>query len=177
MLFVLRDSYPVPAGAGVGVRNLIEALKTYGAYVVDQGASMELDADSSHEDQWTRSGLRKKSLPLTATDWRLVDVGSKPSKRAGARRPVTLAAASRSIRRGRHVQVKGRIASTSARRGSHALVQVKQQRGWRTVRRARIRNDRYAAQVRLRTRGHRKISLRVKVRGLGSSRSIVLRAR
>ena len=59
-LFVLRANYRVPARAGVGVRNLIRALKVYGAYVVDQGASMELDADSSHADQWTQAGLAEE---------------------------------------------------------------------------------------------------------------------
>ena len=47
MLFVLRADYPVPAGASIGVRNIIQALKTYGAYIVDQGSSFELDADST----------------------------------------------------------------------------------------------------------------------------------
>jgi hypothetical protein len=179
-LFVLRASYPVPSGASVGVRNLIDALKTYGAYVVDQGASMELDADSSHAGLWDKAGLRKKSLPLRPSDWRVVQVGSKPAKRS-APRSVTVSAASRVIRRAGRVKVKGRVASISAssgRRGTHALVQVKRpHRRWRTVRRTRIRDDRYTAKVRVRTGGHRKVRLRVKVRGLGTSKAIVLRAR
>ena len=93
-LFVLRSNYPVPSGASVGVRNLIDALKTYGAYVVDQGASMELDADSSHADLWEKAGLRKKSLPLAPSDWRLVNVGQRAVS-APAARSVTLSAASR----------------------------------------------------------------------------------
>jgi len=32
MLFVLRGDFPVPDGASIGVRNVIAALKTYGAY-------------------------------------------------------------------------------------------------------------------------------------------------
>jgi hypothetical protein len=52
MLFVLRADFPVPAGASLGERNIIAALKVYGAYVVDQGASMGLDADSTRADLW-----------------------------------------------------------------------------------------------------------------------------
>src|SRR5262249_56858154 len=62
MLFVLRPDYLAPADAGIGERNIITALKTYGAYVVDQGASMELDADSTHARQWELSGLRADTL-------------------------------------------------------------------------------------------------------------------
>ena len=175
-LFVLRGNYPVPSGASAGVRNLIDALKTYGAYVVDQGASMELDADSTHADLWQKTGMRMKSLPLSPSDWRLVNVGSKPSKRAASGQ-VTLKAASRVLKRGRRVKVKGRVASASSNRGTHAFVQVKRHRRWRTVRRTRIKGDRYAAKVRVRTRGHRKVRMRVKVRGVGHSKAIVLRAR
>ena len=152
---MLRANYRVPAGAGVGVRNLIRALKVYGAYVVDQGASMELDADSSHADQWNEAGLAKKSLPLTASDWRLVNVGSAPdapartcSRRTGCK-PVTLKAASRSIRKGARFKLKGRIASTARNHGSHALVQVKRSRHWRTVHRTPIKHGRYATKVRM----------------------------
>jgi hypothetical protein len=72
MLFVLRPDYPVPADAGVGERNIIQALKTYGAYVVDQGASMELDADSTHPRQWDLTGLNAYSLNIRPEDFRLI---------------------------------------------------------------------------------------------------------
>jgi hypothetical protein len=72
MLFVLRPDYPVPANASVGERNVIQALKTYGAYVTDQGASMELDADSTHPNAWEASGLTANSLDITPSDFRLV---------------------------------------------------------------------------------------------------------
>jgi Right handed beta helix region len=72
MLFVLRPNYPVPADAGVGERNIITALKTYGAYVVDQGASMELDADSTHPGQWDLTGLRADTLSIRPEDFRFV---------------------------------------------------------------------------------------------------------
>ena len=62
MLFVLRADFPEPANATVGERNVIRALKTYGAYVVDQGASMELDADSTHPRAWEAAGLDANSL-------------------------------------------------------------------------------------------------------------------
>src|SRR3954470_15179193 len=72
MLFVLRPDYPVPPGAGVGERNVIQALKTFGAYVVDQGASLELDADSNNPQMWAQSGLGASTLGIKANDFRLV---------------------------------------------------------------------------------------------------------
>jgi parallel beta helix pectate lyase-like protein len=62
MLFVLRADFPIPANATVGERNVIRGLKAYGAYVVDQGASMELDADSTHPRAWQGAGLDANSL-------------------------------------------------------------------------------------------------------------------
>jgi hypothetical protein len=80
MLFVLRPDYPVPAGASLGERNIIAALQKYGAYVVDQGASMGIDADSNRSDLWSQSGLLGAgNLPIHASDWRLVDVSGTPS--------------------------------------------------------------------------------------------------
>jgi Right handed beta helix region len=73
MLFVLRPDYPVPANAGVGERNVIQALKTYGAYVVDQGASLELDADSNDAAGWAESGLGAQTLGIQASDFRFVN--------------------------------------------------------------------------------------------------------
>ena len=72
MLFVLRADYPVPANASIGERNVIQALKTYGAYVVDQGASLELDADSNNPEMWAQSGLGASTLGIKANDFRLV---------------------------------------------------------------------------------------------------------
>jgi hypothetical protein len=72
MLFVLRSDYPVPANAGIGERNIIQALKTYGAYVVDQGASFELDASSTDAARWAQTGLRISTLSILPTDMRLV---------------------------------------------------------------------------------------------------------
>jgi hypothetical protein len=75
MLFVLRSDYPVPADAGIGERNVIQALKTYGAYVVDQGSSMELDADSTHPELWAQTGLRYDTLDVRPEDMRLIQPG------------------------------------------------------------------------------------------------------
>jgi hypothetical protein len=80
MLFVLRPDYPVPAAASLGERNIIAALKTYGAYIVDQGASMGLDADPTHADLWQQAGmLGDASMPVHSDDWRVVNVGTAPS--------------------------------------------------------------------------------------------------
>ena len=46
MLFVLRADYPETGS--VGRVNVIRALKTYGAYVVDQGASFEIDTEGDY---------------------------------------------------------------------------------------------------------------------------------
>jgi parallel beta-helix repeat protein len=73
MLFVLRADYPVPADAGVGERNVIQALKTYGAYVVDRGSSLELDADSTHPEDWAQTGLRYDTLDIRPEDFRLIE--------------------------------------------------------------------------------------------------------
>jgi hypothetical protein len=72
MLFVLRPDYRVPADAGAGERNIVTALKSYGAYVVDQGASMELDADSTHSELWALTGLKSYTLDIRPEDFRLV---------------------------------------------------------------------------------------------------------
>jgi hypothetical protein len=72
MLFVLRSDYPVPADAGVGERNVIQALKTYGAYVVDRGNSLELDADSTHPELWAQTGLTYGTLDIRPEDFRLI---------------------------------------------------------------------------------------------------------
>jgi hypothetical protein len=72
MLFVLRADYPAPAGAGIGERNIIQALKTYGAYVVDQGASFELDASSTDAAGWSQTGLRINTLGIEPGDMRVV---------------------------------------------------------------------------------------------------------
>jgi hypothetical protein len=72
MLFVLRSDYPVPANASIGLRNLIQALKTYGAYVVDQGADFQIDSDANQPDVWAEAGLRETTPKFDANDFRYV---------------------------------------------------------------------------------------------------------
>ena len=49
MLFVLRPDYVPPPGSSIGVRNVVQALKTFGAYVVDQGADYVLAVKGNQE--------------------------------------------------------------------------------------------------------------------------------
>jgi parallel beta-helix repeat protein len=76
MLFVLRSDYPVPSNASIGLRNLIQALKTYGAYVVDQGANFQIDSDSNQPQLWQKAGLRENTPDFTANDFRYVHTGA-----------------------------------------------------------------------------------------------------
>jgi hypothetical protein len=62
-LYVLRPDYPISPDAPRGVRNVLTALKMYGAYVADQGASWQLDSDSSGDpDLWCRAGITRTAL-------------------------------------------------------------------------------------------------------------------
>src|SRR3954463_13087470 len=76
MRFVLRPDYPVPGNASAGVRNVIAGLKTYGAYVIDQGASFELDADSTHPGVWAQAGLNPGSLDIKGSEMRFARAGN-----------------------------------------------------------------------------------------------------
>ena len=84
MLFVLRADYPVPPNASIGERNVIQALKTYGAYVVDQGADFEMDADFTHPEIWAQAGLSETTFDFTGADFRPAKAGPGA---AGAARP------------------------------------------------------------------------------------------
>jgi hypothetical protein len=46
-LFRLRASYPIPAGAGVQSRAILQALKTYGMYLADGGSSWYVQGEPS----------------------------------------------------------------------------------------------------------------------------------
>jgi hypothetical protein len=141
MLFVLRPDFPVTAGTSVGERNIIVALKTYGAYVVDQGASMGIDADSTHADLWSQAGmLGDASMPIHASDWRLVKVGSAtaagpPPPAPEQRRRVVLRAAGRSVRIGGKLRLRGEVrggfpAGAKARlmlKSGHRWIRLRQQ--------------------------------------------------
>jgi hypothetical protein len=78
MLFVLRPDYVPPPSAGIGERNVIQGLKTYGAYVVDQGADFEMDADFTHPEIWAQTGLSENTFHFTGADFRPASPGPVP---------------------------------------------------------------------------------------------------
>jgi hypothetical protein len=74
MRFVLRSAYPETGS--VGRVNLIRALKTYGCYIVDQGASFEIDTDNLHPELWQAAGVSTNTLSdITPADLRYVSLG------------------------------------------------------------------------------------------------------
>jgi hypothetical protein len=62
-LFVLRPDFPIPANAPIGVQNVLETLKEYGAYIGDQGSNWQLDTDSSTDEElWCASGVTRNAF-------------------------------------------------------------------------------------------------------------------
>jgi len=62
-LFVLRPDFQIPDDASRGVENVLKALKTYGAYIGDQGSNWQIDTDSSSKPNlWCASGVRRGSF-------------------------------------------------------------------------------------------------------------------
>ena len=205
MLFVLRPDYPVPAGASIGVRNVIAALKTYGAYVIDQGADLEMDADSTHPDLWQRAGLDETSFNITASDFRLVHAGPAPFVRQPPRqsakrraRMVVLRSASHAVWAGGQIRLTGKV-RRQARAGARVRIEVRSGGTWRRLRRKplaadgtfaswpRLGRSAHAARrgghgrlhlrnVRLR-RGIRVLKFRATVKGLGRSNVVRVRVR
>jgi hypothetical protein len=197
MLFVLRPDYPVPAGASLGERNIITALKTYGAYIDDQGASMGLDADATHPEAWAQAGmLGDSSMPIRADDWRQVNVGTAPApaptpppssdpgggrtctKRERRKGKCTLVKASvanaATTDSGKRAVVKGKVTKASAKK-RHAKVQIKTRKGWKTIGTAKVRAD-GTFKLHLPSRkGHRKVRVRVVVPGAGKSHAMTVR--
>jgi hypothetical protein len=170
MLFVLRPDFPVSAGAGTGERNIITALKTYGAYVVDQGASMGIDADSTHADLWSKAGmLGDASMPIRSSDWRLVNVGAPTAQGpAKHRRRVVLRARRHSVRAGGRVRLRGKVRGAFSSR-ARVRVLVRSRGHWRVLRRKPLRTGgTFAASVRPR-HGHRKLRIRAAIEGVGRS--------
>jgi hypothetical protein len=157
MRFVLRPDYPVPAKAGIGVLNVIFALKTYGVYLVDQGADFEMDADFTHADVWQQAGLSQKSLDIHASDMRPAELGTPPpipmivSPVNESSRPPTvrLRANRRPIRVGSRLHVSGLV------RGElvgfeRVRVEAFTRGAWRYMLGARVKaNGRFAAGARL----------------------------
>jgi hypothetical protein len=87
MLFVLDPSFPTPADATLGQINLIEALKKYGAFIVDRGPDFVVDgspnepSDPTLSDlEWADAGLDKdlNGLTITPSDLRYVPTPGSP---------------------------------------------------------------------------------------------------
>jgi hypothetical protein len=170
MLFVLRPDFPVSAGVGIGERNIIAALKTYGAYVVDQGASMGIDADSTHADLWSKAGMRgDASMPIRSSDWRLVNVGGANAQGpAKHKRRVVLRVRRHSVRAGGKVRLRGKVRGAFSAK-AHVRLLVRSNGRWRVLRRKPLEAEgTFAASVRPRHR-HRVLRIRAVVKGVGRS--------
>jgi hypothetical protein len=205
MLFVLRADYPVPTTASIGVRNLIAALKTYGAYVIDQGASFELDADSTHPGIWSQTGLSPGSLDIRGSDMRPARAGvggAVPPPEAQSSRPhrrsIVLRAARHRLRVGRKLRLRGKVRA-KVPAGRKVRIQVRVGHHWHRLRRKPIQADgsfrtnprlkgsahasRYGVPGRLRLkqvhlrRGVRVLKLRAVIRGVGHSNVVHVRVR
>jgi hypothetical protein len=159
MLFVLRPDYPVPPNAGIGERNIIQALKTYGAYVIDQGASFELDADSTHPGLWSQTGLKPTTLDIRGSDMRLARTGVGPPTppAAQARRPhrrkVVLHVKHHRVHPGGRIKLSGKVRS----RKEHLRVRIEVKVGhhWRGLRRKPVEaNGTFATWPHLKRRAH-----------------------
>ena len=115
--FVLRHDYPVSANASVGVINLIYALKVYGAYLVDQGADFEIDADFTRPELWQLTGLHSKALDIQPSDFRPAELGNpgpiptivSPAQVSALARSVRLQANRLPIRVGSRLHMSGRV--------------------------------------------------------------------
>jgi hypothetical protein len=149
MLFVLRPDYPVPAGASVGVRNVIQALKTYGAYVIDQGSDFEMDADFTHPELWAQTGLKYDPFTFTGDDFRPAKAGPPlpppPAEKASVPRKkvrrVTLSVDRHRLALGGQLRVTGKVRGRLAAR-AHVRVMLRTRHGhWRRLRRKPVNAD------------------------------------
>jgi hypothetical protein len=62
-LYVLRPDFVIPDNAPRGVQNVLQALKTYGAYIGDQGSNWQIDTDSSSDKGlWCSSGVDRTAF-------------------------------------------------------------------------------------------------------------------
>jgi hypothetical protein len=202
MRFVLRPDYVPPPNASVGVRNVVQALQTFGAYVVDQGADFEMDADSTHPELWRQAGLSVDSFNFTATDFRPATPGPPaPLAKSAAKAPkprhaVVLRANKHALWLGGQLRLRGRVRS-AVTSGMRVRVQVRT-RGhhWRRLRRKPVEANgafstwpRLGRGARVSRHGHRtlrfrdlRVSRRAKVlriralvKGVGRSRTIKVR--
>jgi hypothetical protein len=148
MLFVLRPDYQPPANAPVGVRNVVAGLKTYGAYVVDQGASFEMDADFTHPEIWAQTGLSEGAFNITAADMRPAKAGNAPPPPPPARsarvrgRRVKLTVDRRSVLLGGQLRISGTVRG-GVTPGAHVRIMLKTRGAhqWRRLRRKALTLD------------------------------------
>jgi hypothetical protein len=149
MLFVLRPDYPMPANASIGVRNVIQALKTYGAYVIDKGADFEMDADFTHPDIWAQTGLSETTFDFTGADFRPAKAGAvpptPPAEKANVpkskRKRVTISVDRHRLRLGGQLKVTGKVRGRVVA-GAHVRVLFRTRHGeWRRLRRKPVNAD------------------------------------
>ena len=206
MLFVLRPDYPVSPGASVGVRNVIQALKTYGAYVVDQGADFEMDADFTHPELWRQAGLSQTSFDFTGADMRPAQPGAPQAQAASAaparkkrsrNRAIALHAHRHSVWVGGRLRLRGKVRGNIAP-GAKVRLQVRTHGHWKRFRQKLVEaNGTFATHphlgrvagasrhghraLRLRERrlrsGMRVLRVRAVVKGVGRSRVLKIRVR
>lgn len=184
MLFVLRPDYQAPPGASIGVRNVVRALKAYGAYVVDQGADFEIDADFTHPELWAQTGLEYSPFDFTGADFRPAKAGPPgppPPEEANASRKkkgdIALRVSPRRLAPGRRLHVSGKVRGAIGR-GARVRIMLRTSRqGWRCLQRKPVRaNGTFAATALLsRTRRVPHLALR-KLRLDRRARVIGLRA-
>jgi hypothetical protein len=185
MLFVLRPDYRPPPGAPIGVRNVVRALKAYGAYVVDQGADFEIDADPTHPELWAQTGLAYSPFDFTATDFRPARPGppgppppddSQAALRARPSR-VILRVGRHRVRRGAKLELSGRVVGPNAGTARVRLLIRSRNGAWRTLLRRPVKADgRFATRVRLRVTRHvRAVRLRAAAKRFGRSGAVRVR--
>jgi hypothetical protein len=151
MRFVLRPDYAPRAGSGIGERNVIQALKTFGAYVVDQGADFEMDADFTHPGIWAQTGLNENSFDFTGAAFRPASAGpggagaptrAQGNRKKGKKRRVTLRVDARRILLGQTLHLSGNVRGTVPRR-AQVRIQIPVRHGhWRRLRRKPLNGDR-----------------------------------
>jgi hypothetical protein len=186
MLFVLRPDYQPPPGASIGVRNVVRALKAYGAYVIDQGSDFEIDADSTHPELWAQTGLKYSPFDFTGADFRPAKAGppgwpqaeeaSVPQKKAVNR--VTLRVNRHRLAPGRRLRVKGEVRGAIAAGTKVRIMLRRGNRSWRRIRREPLRADgTFAAKPQLLRRRSRARVIRLRADVPRFARSKVVRVR
>jgi hypothetical protein len=182
MLFVLRPDYQPPPRAPIGVRNVVRALKAYGAYVVDQGADFEIDADPTHPELWSQTVLRYSPFDFTAADFRPARPGPPgpppPEQLATAspagRTRVVFRVCTHRVKRGGRIRVTGRVVGPGAGAARVRVMLHAGRRAWRTVLRKPVRADgRFAGRARLRVKRRvHAVRLRAIAKRFGHSRVV-----